>query len=130
MNIRQAILRAADHIESYPAQFDFNQCAIPEDLSCGTPGCALGWIAFFSGAIDACGLLEVTERLSMAEPSIFYRRMNQLDSENTGNWMYSAKVCARNLRLYADKHHPQTVNNFARDLAARLAVSPRIAEDA
>lgn len=48
MNIRTAILSAADSIEKHPKLFDFDTMGIP-DSDFGTPGCALGWIAFHLG---------------------------------------------------------------------------------
>src|SRR6185437_10876015 len=48
MNVYNAIMRAADHIERHPQEFNFNSTSIPDGPGCGTPGCALGWIAVFS----------------------------------------------------------------------------------
>ena len=47
MNIRQALLKAADSIEQHPKLFSFHSCELPNE--CGTPGCALGWLAVHLG---------------------------------------------------------------------------------
>ena len=52
MNVREAILAAADHIETYPKKFSFASVEVPSRRSCGTPGCALGWIGHFAGSIE------------------------------------------------------------------------------
>ena len=46
MNIYNAILKAADHIERNPHLYDFYRSNVP---NCGTPGCMLGWIGHFMG---------------------------------------------------------------------------------
>lgn len=116
MNIRQAILKAADHIEAHPEAFDFSDIAVPE---CGAPGCAIGWVAAFSGKEfrrTGCGTQphhkETIARVHDDEGvcgvvfgcghNDFYDRMKHFDE----GWLISAKSCARALRLYADKFHP------------------------
>ena len=112
MQIREAILKAADQIEAHPYDFMFSSVCIPED-NCGSPGCALGWIAFFLGAeLPAFpGHQEwdvVRATVALGIPSHghvdceFYRR---LDSFLSG-WRENADLCALALRLYADKYHP------------------------
>lgn len=100
MNIYNAIMQAADHIESHPRQFNYSSTDIPEAPHCGTPGCAIGWTAFFAG---------VRSFRSMAEhyfggDMLFYSRMNDFDGP-ADNWMNDPQICARNLRLYAEKYH-------------------------
>ena len=46
-DIRQAILKAADHIERNPNSFDYCR-AITTPRQNGS-GCYVGWIAFFAG---------------------------------------------------------------------------------
>ena len=47
MNLRNAILQAADTIEQNPSLFEFTSVQRP-DPECGTPACALGWIAAYA----------------------------------------------------------------------------------
>lgn len=98
MNIREAILAAASHIERNPVEFEWATCVTPNHPGCGTPGCALGWIACYMGT--------TMPRLdsSMNRFSAFYKTMNDL----APGWMDSAAICAYGLRLYADKYHPAT----------------------
>ncbi len=110
MNIRQAILKAADSIEKNPNLFDFNSVVDPS-LKCGTPGCALGWIGFHLdmerrwGGGFRNGLDSVSEKIGMSDDQLkFYSVMDGL----CGNydWRKSADECARGLRFLADKYHP------------------------
>jgi hypothetical protein len=116
MNIRDAILKAADHIERHPTDFSFNKIFVP---SCGTPGCALGWICAFAGI--SAGDSIWYERIPgfVQHSSVFYSRMNDLVGHA---WKRDAAVCARGMRLYADKYHPaeKPERNFARELMAGL----------
>ena len=104
MNIRKAILKAADSIEQNPKLFDFYSIKRP-DSGCGTPGCAIGWVAFHLGFLAKEWPLEM-ERIfkSLGVPSSeeFYGHMFILNEE----WSASADACAAALRLYADKYHP------------------------
>ena len=104
MNIYQAIMKAADHIEANPSEFRFWSTRCPEHPGCGTPGCALGWISSFAkqrqdvhrGCLILMGL--------PAGPSgsfRFYRRMNDFDP----SWREAATNCAAALREYADMYH-------------------------
>lgn len=111
MNIRIAILRAADQIMHNPQTFDFDSCVRPD--GCGTPGCALGWISVFANRFginpvrNAANLLLPDSRRPEAE---FYDRMRMIETEHLGvhrgSWHHKAEVCARALRVYADLFHP------------------------
>lgn len=112
MNVRQAILNAADHIEQRPRDFDFMRCAVPAD--CGTPGCALGWIGHFLG-MGGADFKDVNARLGLETDELmgarqFYDRMDALNNANPGEmeWTDSSRICAKVLRLYADAHHPES----------------------
>jgi hypothetical protein len=96
MNIRDAILKAADHIERNPREFDYWSTNTPEAPGRGTPGCALGWVACFMG--ESIGALDSSWNRAMR----FYSEMDSL----AHGWMSSAPLCAKGLRLYADKYHP------------------------
>ena len=118
MNIRQAILAAADSIEQNPDMFNFMANERP-DLSCGTPGCALGWIGFYLGVGTARSMPTPTARAmgcpKMSLPSSvsgeryedwgFYRRMYKLYGGY--GWKHAAPKCAETLRLYADRYHAE-----------------------
>ena len=115
MNIRTAILKAADSIERHPELFDFDSTAIPD---CGTPGCALGWIAFHLGEYafntmpHKWNTMKLGKALCLTDEASginwaglnFYRRLSCIVS----GWKDDASLCAKALRLYADKFHPET----------------------
>lgn len=132
MNIREAILKAADHIERYPADFNFGSIRVPE---CGTPGCALGWISHFVGEKPSrCGFYKAAAAAMglTAEvlPDItFYNRMTEL--RHAHDWRINSSICASILRLYADKYHPaqQEFPAFLANLKAKIE-GARILEDA
>lgn len=113
MNIRDAILKAADHIEGSPRLFNFGKCATPHD--CGTPGCALGWIGFFAGkqfhgaiVCDVAASIGIPGNVRGSSEGTFYERMNKLCADDDRIWIEDAAACARGMRLYADKYHPAT----------------------
>lgn len=123
MNIYNAIMKAADHIERNPDLFSFSPILIPD---CGTPGCALGWIGHFAdcrsekdGGLRSISLVSLTpyergtdviKHLGYEHPllgdvttDVFYDRM--LELAGGYEWKRDAAVCARALRLYAEKYH-------------------------
>jgi hypothetical protein len=119
MEIYDAIMKAADHIERNPALFRFESVYIPGD--CGTPGCALGLIGYFLGisedrAAQECGGTHTVPHIAVQylktswidlfrhdeSSSEFYRRMAELTDTL---WKSSADKCAKALRLYAAKYH-------------------------
>lgn len=110
MEIRDAILLTADLIETTPSEFDFFSIEIPEGPGCGTPGCAVGWICCFQGIHEDSEF----DRGVGGDACSFYQRMAEIDghdweaSGNWGPWTKDAAHCARNLRIYADRHHPET----------------------
>lgn len=129
MELRQAILMAADHIEGHPEEFSFRASRRPDRPGCGTPGCALGWISAFAvektannmGFDAACPALGIPS----GDHQEFYCRLSALETNTvrtysapTGtprHWAYDTQwhqqpgVCARAMRLYADKYHPAHV---------------------
>lgn len=102
MEIRQAILKTAGVFEAAPNLWYWCNTHVP---SCGTRGCAAGYIAAFMGwpageVISDCkgiGALGITN----AE---FYERMR----ETCGYLLASASPSevVKGLRLYADRYHP------------------------
>ena len=109
--IYEAIMKAADHIEAFPKEFRFSTTAQPSKPNCGTPGCALGWIATFAGYTSgrrsfgalARDLLKVPCDPSQDGDQEFYNRMEALGGNS--NWQIHASECARVLRLYAAEYH-------------------------
>lgn len=129
MNVYDAMMKAADHIEANPRDFDFNSIYHPD--GCGTPGCALGWVGHFLGPVCASGFswVDATARaLGVAELE-FYDRMNALDGGM--DWTDTATNCATTLRAYANKYHkdtnepaPPNWNEWAMSLAGHENVVP------
>lgn len=107
--IRNAVLLAADHIEHFPSEFNFFSFEVPMERHCGTPGCALGWVAHFLGhrGDDWTGLVGVGD-------TDFYERMDAFEGHDAevfgtwGKWSKSAPACAAALRRYADEYLPAT----------------------
>jgi hypothetical protein len=108
MNIREAILLAADHIETNPREFDFDSIHVPD---CGAPGCALGWIGAHLGVERGENLVAVCRAMGFGKSDAgleFYRRMDSIQGVLRGqpDWSESHIHCARLMRVYADKYHP------------------------
>jgi hypothetical protein len=129
MNIREAILKAADHIERNPRDFNFDHAGIPD--SCGSPGCAIGWIAYFADVMAKDSMLDeppVTricpELLGVGEGE-FYTRMNNLGGLV---WIDSGPQCASALRMYARKYHPTP--NWSAMAASQTVAADAVSEDA
>ena len=110
MNTRDAILKAADHIERHPDQFDFTSIDLPQ---CGSPACALGWIAFFLGGgkayrqqrrahIGYCSLGCNVETWLGIDALRFYRRLFEIQP----GWSRDARLCSAALRRYVRRYHP------------------------
>lgn len=119
MNIRQAMLRTADHIERNPAAFDFDSIWIPDSPSCGTPGCAVGWMIHFMGVdpIAYSGFyLFARDFMGLHSESRFYDRMDVINPE----WKKNAKACAAALRFYADEYHPDESRALIPESVARI----------
>ncbi len=104
MNLYDAIMKAADHIEHFPHEFNFNSCRVPSSTGCGTPGCAIGWITLFVGGEQTDRGFRKTIKLLVGKDDghVFYGLMDDLAGYR---WIYDAEICARGLRLYAAKYH-------------------------
>ena len=116
MNIYDAIMAAANHIERNPSQFKFSSVLVPEGPECGTPGCALGWIGTFAGvkhpytgSISLVASIEEKWDTWGGRPFLpettgtFYARMDAL--AQTVMWRDNATLCAQTMRAYAEKYH-------------------------
>lgn len=112
-DIYDAIMKAADHIERNPKEFDFWNNFVPG--SCGTPGCALGWIGYFLGIRQRSDSQYDVTRAIGTGPTEFYSRMTELVGSNLWKGIDKqylgvprsevAAACGRGLRLYAEKYH-------------------------
>ena len=105
--LKAGILKAADFIEANPNQFDFGETDVPH--TCDSPGCALGWIHHFSGIKGVAYGRQLIQYVIDAEHLFghgvsdqdFYDRMTEL--VGTAKWRDEAALCAKGLRLYAEK---------------------------
>ena len=109
MNIFDAIMAAADHIEGNPAEFKFSSCQVPSRAHCGTPGCALGWIACFYGKEPGRASYPFMPEFGLPSDAAFYDRMRTLARQSPNPerkfWQEDAGLCAATLRLYAKHYH-------------------------
>ena len=111
MNIRQAILRAADHIESHPELYEFHRNEVP---ACGTPGCMLGWIGYFLG-VKGSVVYAVCPAMGLGQGQDGFIRngihklaVEEMKRRGSGwpDYAGDAKAAARLMRTWADRHHP------------------------
>ncbi len=122
MEIREAILKAADHIQANPGEFDFQASYVPD---CGTPGCALGWIGYFAGMKrGVTGNYQVSSTVFGFGSPDFYDRITELTSNA---WHTSTTNCAHALRLYADKYHPETTEEYPAIRAELARIAGKVA---
>jgi hypothetical protein len=110
---REAILKAADHIEKHPELYDFFKHDIPAD---GQRGCLLGWIGRFAGmpaevygAASRNPLEFAARKVGFHDSTSFYGRMHMHGhagsswQQGTG-WAYNAEDAANALRSLAKDH--------------------------
>jgi len=111
MKIRNAILSAADSIERDTNLYDFMSTNITD--GCGTSACALGWIGYHLGykdnghdainkIVQAIGIGDATNK----SQTLFYRLMDDISAGGAFCTLPPNKV-AKDLRLFADKYHPE-----------------------
>lgn len=118
MNFYRAIMMAADHIEQHPESWNYFRCTVP---SCGTEGCALGWIGYFAGMSGE--ISGVAKAMGLSHPKYrewqFYDRIQEIvgaPSLSEIGWGFgvdeqfflrtaSTPEIARVLRIYAKKYH-------------------------
>jgi hypothetical protein len=141
MSVYEAIMKAAEHIENHPKDFNYGSVCVPGE--CGSPGCAVGWIGYFSNTNRGrFGLSEVCREALGLLPELLYcggtvssygafeNRMHQL----APGWAFNAASCAKALRLYAAKYHapakpPKPTQKLVADLMRKITTE-RIPEDA
>lgn len=148
VNIRQAILSAADQIERHPESFNFMVGGIPHQdgpLSKwswdGRPnircvGCTLGWISHFvarqlPGSLRTYGgapfffacrdmpELKATYPYSGDRTHRFYTMMDDITGGR--HWREDPALCAQSMRKYADMFHSEKVEVPVRSLKEWLA---------
>lgn len=129
LNVYQAVLIAANHIEKNPDDFRFQRYQAPD--RCGSPGCALGWIGFFGHLGRDAG--EVGNALCEEGDGQFYDRMSSLtrkeERDDGVSWRRSAALCAKGMRRYAEKHlnyykPPVWAAMLDREAQARVDTAP------
>ena len=114
MNIYDATMRAADHIEARPDLWSFSRINVPE---CGSPGCAIGWIGHFSGVKAGESIYDVYKTLGIKTGTDFYDQMSVLNGDDGNLWQCETRQVPKLLRLYADKflkqdHIPESVREI------------------
>lgn len=128
----EAIMLAANYIESHPQDYRFQTRRQPKGMNCGSPGCVLGWIAVFARTparddrraeeFSVSALQEfLDDRPRPTEAphfeSRFYDRMTALQWGSAtaalfdagyllDTWHYNPQHCAETLRKYAHTYHP------------------------
>ena len=109
MDIRTAILKAADRIESNPAAYSFVRSGKP---GCGSPGCLMGWIGFYAGVSE--DRRNAATYASQVAQQLFgmghWSQAVYLITSHASGYAKDAKVAARLLRAYANKYHPAPPN--------------------
>jgi hypothetical protein len=134
MNVYDAIMKAAEHIEQSPSTFHFGAYLVPSD--CGSPGCALGWIGMFAGRHRAGVAVNlVAKEILGVTGAEFYDRMAHINAAKrpSGWWRDTPQIVAENLRAYAAKYHAppkRTDAELVTALMARVTSGERIPEDA
>lgn len=101
MEIYNAIMAAADHIEQNPSLWFFKNVRVPD---CNTPACAVGWIGHFAGINSGLSIQDVCPLLNVRSDMAFYEQVDTV-GVHLHSWTEPAEV-ARGLRLYAARYHP------------------------
>jgi hypothetical protein len=113
---REAILKAAAHIEQYPESYDFMRVHTP---AAGERACLIGWIGHFMGMPQWTHIDKVAHTMGLRDRdtfigpcNAFYRFMDLLDSRPDPNppvegqswrlWHSRAAVAAPMLRKFAE----------------------------
>ncbi len=131
MNIYDATMKAADHIEARPDLWSFMYTAVPK---CGAPACALGWIGHFAGISAGKCIWDVADLLEIPHTQEFYNRMRNLSeglNDGTKGWMNEEDAkdlqrIAKLLRLYADKYLKQDhIPESVREIFDALQATPK-----
>ena len=100
MNIRQAILKAADSVE-HSGNYEF-MCVTIHD--CGTPMCMLGWIGHHLGLRG--GISNAVNAIGLKDEMEFYLFL-RAQGINDSAFHSKPSEAARGMRLFADAHFPE-----------------------
>lgn len=84
-------------------QFNYQCTLVPE---CGSPGCAVGWVAHFRGVMPSVRVIDemCMDALGIQYWGTFVPRMDSLERPEE-YWRSNADECAAVLRRYAARHH-------------------------
>jgi len=107
MNIRTAIMKAADSIEQNPCSYEYAQGQAP--IGPASTGCMLIWIGHFAD-IRFTGRIysnDVARALGLTHWHDFTIRIQALK----GMGYTTAEAAPKALRLYADKYHSAIPDN-------------------
>lgn len=122
MDVRKAILQAAEHIEKNPKDYSFCTVDIPAD--CGTPGCLLGWIGHFAGMTGYINAVPPILR-QLSERHFYSEMIRLVPSKEGKDWHRDAATAVKGLRAFADKHFPRRTDaELVSDLKARILSEP------
>lgn len=130
MNVRNAILAAADLIERNPELWAFNNTEVPP---CGSPGCAIGLIGALMGAKVDTVVSHISLDVVSVKDREFYNRMTDINCAMPNcigrpSWHDSAEVAAECLRIYADKYHANsTTKTGLPDVVRKIFRQPEAA---
>lgn len=105
MDIRTAILKAADHIERNPETYSFHSNDKPD---CGTPGCMLGWVGVF---------LDVPARESAYTGSYMNRTAMALGLQGMGDFLRFCEGYSNRKKLYGFTHDASEAATLLRAFA-------------
>ena len=97
MNIREAILKAADSVETSGYRFLNDRV----EHSCGTPMCMLGWIGFHL-EMHGAKVDNVARVLGLDHPEEFYFYRNS----EFGGFATNASTAAALMRTFANDRYP------------------------
>lgn len=118
MSIREAILKAADHIEANPHLYNFCFCLVPGMY--GNQGCMMAWTAYFMGyAPGTCSQETAGEYLGVSTVEFLGR------TGKHGSRMV-AENAVKDLRHYADKYHPAEALTISSELDRIFADARRV----
>lgn len=109
MNVREAILKAADFIEANPRKFSYHATMVP--ATCRTKGCLLGWIGHFAGIPAEVDIFQIAlggadELLPLTHYDV-WQECETLGGYDWGSWEKAPPdEVAAGMRLFAEKHFP------------------------
>lgn len=117
ISLRQAIFQTAAFIESNPNRYDWFRGFVSNDRKpgdCGSPLCALGWLAVHAKRNDLSIACRISNELLKITDTEFYNRMDSLCPSRVPygswatieSWRRIPADCAATLRAYANRYHP------------------------